>query len=289
MIARNSSFSYKDKHVPVKTIARELGVKYVLQGSVRRAGDRLRINAQLVDAQTQGQIWAERYDGTVNDVFALQDQVTDQVTNALAVTIAPEVRARIRRKPTANIEAYEIFLKAEEKRRHITSDSIRDALALYQQAIDLDPEYAEAYAGDAWAAYYVLRTGLRVLKPKDAAARVERSLARALALAPDLGMAHAVQGMLATLKGEHTRAVQSTSHAVKVAPTDAVMRLAHSHALNYAGKREASVKEAELSLRLDPNPEPFQIIQLAWHFYFGGEYQRVCMDSSSFASITFDR
>ncbi len=148
-IARNSVFIYKDKPVDIRQVAKDLGVRYVLEGSVRRAGDRLRINAQLIDGTTGSHVWAERYDREYADIFALQDEVIGQIVKALSVQLTETEQSQVARLPTESLEAYDYYLRAEQLAYRADEVSTADALAYYDKAIALDPKFADAYAGYA--------------------------------------------------------------------------------------------------------------------------------------------
>jgi len=150
VIARNSVFTYKGKPVNVREVGRDLGVRYVLEGGVQRAGNRVRITAQLVDARSGYHIWAERYDREVRDIFALQDEVTQQIVRALAVKVTEAEKIRIGRPPTGVLEAYDLVLRGHDERKHTTRGSSAEARRLFTQALELDPQYAGAYAGLGW-------------------------------------------------------------------------------------------------------------------------------------------
>jgi adenylate cyclase len=153
VIARNSSFTYKGKSVDIRTVGRELGVRSVLEGSIRRAGNRVRITAQLIDAATGGHVWADRFDRDLTDIFAVQDEVTRQIVDALKVKLTPGEEARIADSPTKNLEAHDLFLQG---RALATSPNINgriyaQAVEFLTRAVALDPGYAQAYAGLALA------------------------------------------------------------------------------------------------------------------------------------------
>ncbi|MGH7393520.1 MAG: adenylate/guanylate cyclase domain-containing protein, partial [Candidatus Rokuibacteriota bacterium] len=150
VIARNSVFTYKGKPVKVREVARDLGVRYVLEGGVQRAGSRVRITAQLVDATTGYHLWAERYDREVRDIFALQDEVTQQIIRAMAVKLTEAEKVRIGRAPTGVLEAYDLVLRGHEERQRTTRAGNAEARRLFVRALDLDPEYAAAYAELSW-------------------------------------------------------------------------------------------------------------------------------------------
>ncbi len=151
VIARNSSFAYKGKTVTIRQVAEELGVRYVLEGSVRRAGDQVRINAQLIDAMTGGHLWAERYDRDQDDLFAMQDDVIEKIVSALAVRLTDTEQEQLTRIPTDNLEAYDYYLRAEQEGFYNISSTgtFNRTLSFYKRAIELDPAFADAYAGYA--------------------------------------------------------------------------------------------------------------------------------------------
>ncbi|MDX8503703.1 guanylyl cyclase, partial [Mesorhizobium sp. VK4C] len=153
VIARNSSFIYKGRSIDIRTMGRELGVTSVLEGSIRRAGNRVRITAQLIDATAGTHLWADRYDRDLTDIFVVQDEVTRQIVEALKVTLTPAESARIARTPTRNIEAHDLFLRGREALfgPEKTKESFEREIALFTQAIELDPDYAEPYVGLAHA------------------------------------------------------------------------------------------------------------------------------------------
>src|SRR5882724_8864071 len=150
IIARNSVFTYKGKAVKIREVGRDLGVSYVLEGGVQRAGNRVRITAQLVDATTGYHIWAERYDREVRDIFALQDEVTQQIVRAMAVKLTEAEKIRLGRSPTGVLEAYDLVLRGAVERHRTTREGNADARRLFVRALDLDPGYASAYLGLAW-------------------------------------------------------------------------------------------------------------------------------------------
>ncbi|MCZ6511477.1 MAG: hypothetical protein O7A62_12940, partial [Alphaproteobacteria bacterium] len=154
VIARNSSFQYKGQTVDVKRVGRELGVRYIVEGSVRRAGNQVRITAQLIDAETGGHVWAERYDGSLDDVFALQDKVTGQIIDALRVQLTPSERLAVDTRGTNNSAAYDAYLRGVgllAERKYLDTEGNAAAQATFEEAIRLDPGYAQAYAGLSWA------------------------------------------------------------------------------------------------------------------------------------------
>jgi TolB-like protein len=146
VIARNSAFAYKGKPVGVKQVAQELGVRYVLEGSVRKAGNRVRITGQLIDATTSAHIWADRFDGALDDIFELQDQVASSVAGAIEPKLRQSEIERASRKPTANLTAYDLYLRALAQGYRYTEEGLAEAVVLARQALAIDPSYAPAAA-----------------------------------------------------------------------------------------------------------------------------------------------
>jgi adenylate cyclase len=145
VIARNSSFTYKGRAVDVKQVGRELGVRYILEGSVRKAGSRVRITGQLIDSATGAHFWAERFDGSLADIFDLQDQVTSSVVGAIAPRLEQAEIERARRKPTENLDAYDFYLRGLAGAHQWTDESTAEALNHFYRAIELDPNFAASY------------------------------------------------------------------------------------------------------------------------------------------------
>jgi adenylate cyclase len=184
VIARNSSFTYKNRTVNVKQVGRELGVRYVLEGSVRKAADRVRITAQLIDAISGAHLWADRIDGTFDDIFLLQDRVTENVVGAIAPKIEQAEIERTKYKPTGSLDAYDCYLRAMMYFYKWTSESISEALRLFYRAIELDPNFASAYGLAAWC--YVRRRLSGWMKdPQKEIPELERLARRAVELADD--------------------------------------------------------------------------------------------------------
>jgi TolB-like protein/class 3 adenylate cyclase len=144
VVARNSSFQYKNQTVDAKQVGRELGVHYLLEGSVQRAGNQVRINAKLIDTRTGGNLWAERYDGQLDDVFALQDKVTGQIVGALSLNLNAEDKAQLADHGTTNIEAHDAFLRGRSFAANLTAEGAKQAILHYQRALELDPNYKRA-------------------------------------------------------------------------------------------------------------------------------------------------
>src|SRR5439155_19927327 len=146
VIARNSAFTYKGKAVKVQDVSREMGVRYVLEGSVRKSDDQVRVTAQLIDGLTGGHVWSERYDRPLQEIFALQDEIREKIVLALKVKLTPEEQAQFKRAPTNNLEAYDYYLRSLEFGVPLTKEANAQARQMCERALELDPQYAAAYA-----------------------------------------------------------------------------------------------------------------------------------------------
>lgn len=263
VIARNSSFAYKGKSHDVRNVARELGVKYVLEGSVRRVEDQVRINAQLIDATTGGHLWADRYDGSMADIFALQDKVTKKIVNALSVNLTAEETARSFRHKGVSSEAYDAFLKGWAHYRLQTPDNIAAAVSAFERAIALDPGYAYAHAAlaasywEAWEKGWVdkLNTSFfRVTK------QVKKHLEQAMKAPTPL--AHWVASKIAATQGKYKDAIREAKRAIALDSNDSAGHAALASALILAGRPAESADAIQQAMRLDPHYPPDYLVTL---------------------------
>jgi adenylate cyclase len=255
VISRNSAFTYKAKAVNVPDVARELGVRYVLEGSVRRQGETVRINAQLIDGTTGGHVWADRYDGTFDDIFTLQDKVIGQIVAELKIKLTKTEEAQISRIPTSNLEAYDYFLRGEKLAYLADPTSANDALRFYQRAIGLDQGFADAYAGYARTATDVFTYGYADSLPAAVARkRAYEAAGRALTLNPRLARGYSVLALLQMLDSRHEAALTSAHKAVTLSPNSAEAHLNLAVVLVYGGRPDEALHAMERVLRLNPKP-----------------------------------
>jgi adenylate cyclase len=257
VIARNSAFAFDAEAADVREVSDELGVRYVLQGSVQRAGDRVRINAQLIDGASGEHVWAERYDREITDIFALQDEVIAAIVAALSVELTAAEQTRIDRLPTASLEAYDHYLRAEQKVYTQDTATLREVITHYQRAIELDPGFAEAHAGLARVLVDVLGYDYMDVNLSGLARdQAYEAAGRALALNPNLPRGFAVLGILQMLDGEHDEAVASLKKAVALDPSGADSHLDLAVVLTFAGRHAEGLAAMETVLRLNPRPQP---------------------------------
>jgi adenylate cyclase len=249
VIARNSSFIYKGRAVEVKQVGRELGVRYVLEGSVRKAGNRVRITCQLIEAQTSAHLWAERYDRPLDDIFALQDEVTLAVTGAIEPSLRSAEIDRVKRKRPENLDAYDLLLRA------ISADmampqGVANALPFLERALALEPGYARAHGHLAMCHHTLyLRGGLREENRQAAIHHAHAAIANGQDDSTALTLAGFVIGM-----DEHDRAAASQAFetALALSPSSAFTYLIGSAVLGWGGDAERAIDWAERALRLSP-------------------------------------
>ena len=255
VIARNSSFQYKGKAIDVRQIARELGVRYLLEGSVRHADERVRISAQLVDAQTGAHRWAERYDRRIEDIFSVQDEVAQTVASVLSIQINRAEADRALLKPPTTWEAHDYFLRGNAAQTRFLSrftlNDLDDARALLQRSIDLDPSYARAYAVLASSHLDAYLTGVNDEYRTQAALDRAFALARtAVEIEPGLPLAHAHLADVHLFRREYDDALATWGRVFELNPNFTDFR--YGRALNFAGKFGDGLAAIKRHLRLDP-------------------------------------
>jgi TolB-like protein len=258
VIARNSTFNYKGKGIDVKRVGRDLGVRYVLEGSVRKAGNRVRVTGQLIDAANGAHIWADRFDRDLTDIFAVQDELTREIISALKVKLTPEQKGRLARKNNIDVEAYNLFLRGREQAQLHTKSNNVEARTLLERAIAINPDFAAAHA-------YVAFTRLNdyVIGRGD-----ERSLqaclevaTRAVAMDDEDPYAHFVFSLILLWHREYDRAFAEVRRCLALAPSSAEGHLHLASMQYYCGDPSSSIDMLNAYMRLDPfYPE------LALHF-----------------------
>jgi adenylate cyclase len=305
VIARNSSFTYKGRAVDIKLVGRELGVRYVLEGSVRKSANRVRITGQLIDALTGAHIWADRSDSDLEDVFELQDRITSSVVGAIAPKLEQAEIERAKRKPTESLDAYDYYLRGMASFYQASKEGLSEALRLYQKAIEIDPHFASAHGMAAWCnaqrkangwmadeqrelaeAERLARRAVELGKD-DAVALSGGGFAlfyacrdrdgmsfveRALVLNPNLASAWYISGRLKVLVGEPKVAIEHLARAMRLSPLDPLMSgLQHTTALAYftLEQYEDALLWAGRSLQERPNFLPTLRIVAASNAFIG--------------------
>jgi TolB-like protein/class 3 adenylate cyclase len=267
VISRNSVFTYKNKIVKVKQVAEEFGVRYVLEGSVRRAGDQVRINAQLIDATTGGHLWAERYDGAIADVFRVQDKITSSIVNALALELTPQEVERASNLGTESVQAYDAYLLGLSFYYRRTPESFAKARTYFERAIELDSNYTEAYVAlakiYAQVGWVITYTRALSINSRDADAKAQTLLAKVTGM--PLADVHVVRSWLSLNKYQKKRAIFQAERALELDPNSVDAMEALARAQIYAGHPEPGIKLAKRVMRQNPTllARPSLLIGLA--------------------------
>jgi adenylate cyclase len=270
VISRNSAFTYKGKAANIRDVGRELGVRYVLEGSVRRSDNQVRITAQLIDA-TQGQhLWSERYDRPLQDIFVVQDEIRQHIVFALKVKLTSEEQARFKNAPTSNFEAYDYYLRGWQFWWRTTKEMNIQARQMFEKAIELDPQYAGAYAG-LGATYWIEWLSQWSADPQNLA-HAEEMLQQAIILDESLPRAHANLSLLKMFQKQYAQATTEIERALALDPNSAIGYSHLAYVLMSVGRTEEAVDAAKKAVRLDPR-QGLQLKALGEAYYHAGQYE----------------
>jgi adenylate cyclase len=272
--SRSATLRFRNKSVDPKDIASALGVGHVLEGSVRRAGDKIRVTAKLIDARTGDQVWADRYDRDAQGIFAIQDDIAHRVVTQLSRTFTAESLTRVQRTYTPNIEAYDLYIQGRAKRIPPTPPNLAAALALFDKAIAVDPKFAGGYAGAAYV--HVLR--FDAIPVPFEAAKVELDTAlrlakKAVALDPAFGPGWGSLAEAYVRTRDFDKAFDAIQMAIKMAPTDSLMRASYGKFLSYVGKPDEGIKHVKQAMRMSPDSLPL-LFFLAANHRVAGDYDK---------------
>ena len=267
VIARNSSFTFKGRNVNVQEVGRSLGVRYVLEGSVRKSNNRVRITGQLIDATTGGHLWAERFDRELTDIFAVQDDVTQHIVGALALNLAESDKQRLATEHTDNLEAYDSFLRGREQVWLLTKGANAQGRKLLQRAIELDPTFAPAYAFLACAHNldYVNRWSP---VPSESLEQADKAAIRAVSLDDQYPYAHWARAITNLYMRRHDLAIQEAKRTISLDPNLAFGHEVLGTSLHFAGRSEEALACFARAMALDPY---FPDVWL--HFYAQAVFQ----------------
>ncbi|MCC2665542.1 MAG: hypothetical protein K0S35_3464 [Geminicoccaceae bacterium] len=278
VIAANSTFQYKGKAVNVKDVARDLGVRYVLEGSVQRSNDTLRINAQLIDAPSGHHVWAERYDRDPKNFFAVQNEITRNVVGVIYPLgegrgkLQKEELERVAHTPTENLEAYDYFLQAMFYVDHYNEEDNLRARELFEKAVEVDPGYARAYAKNTWT-YILEHFNGWTDAPEAALQRAMEEAKRAIAADPNEPWAHWALASVYLMQRQHDSALQAYRKASELGPSDASTIIEYGWGLSLAGRADDGIPLIEQAMRLNPYHPDFYYAVLSDAYFVAHRYQ----------------
>lgn len=276
VIASSTTFTFKGKAVNVRRVSRQLGVRYILEGSVQRVGEQIRVNAQLIDAEKGHHIWAERLAGEIKDLVALQDEMVRFIVATLAGAVDVAERERAMRKPTENFKAYDYALRGRVYRGRSTRSMNAKAREMFKRAIKLDPTYAAAYAGLGWSHMDAFLWGW-VEDPGGALQEAQQLAHKALNLDGRSGSAHRLLGITHLKWQQYPAAIAEYQRALELNPNDAESHAGIGGALLFSGQHDAAIKAIETARRFNPNLDPASLIDLGLAYYLKGRYSAAIM------------
>lgn len=276
VISRNTASTYKGKPVKVQEVSRELGVQYVLEGSVRKADGQVRITAQLIDALQDHHLWTERYDRPQKDIFALQDEIVQKIVATLKLQLTLWEQGVLVRKTTDNLEAYDLYLRGRESATRAWVETKKEAniqaRQLFEKAVELDPTYAEAHAALGWTHANDWFLGWN----RDFAQTVERAFElgnKAVALDNSLSRPHELLGFGYLFRKQYDRAIAEAQRAVTLDPNDASAYVSLGGFLSWAGRSEEAIEPIETGIRLNPRFPTNYLNHLSFAYRLAGGYE----------------
>jgi adenylate cyclase len=256
VIARNSTFTYKGKSVNVKQVSEELGVRYVLEGSVRKTEDKVRITTQLIDALTGHHLWAEKYDRDLKDIFAIQDEISFKVVTALQVKLTDGEQALTYAGGTKNFEAYARYLKGADYVKRINKEGNLLARKMAEETIALDPNYPRGYRLLAMTHWLDVRLGLSK-DPKQSLTESVRLYQKTLAMDPSDGSARVLLGFVFTIMRQYEKGMAEAEQGVAISPNASIAHIYHGYILIFNGMHKEAIEAIKKAIRLDPLPPDF--------------------------------
>jgi adenylate cyclase len=272
VIASNTVFTYKNQPVKIKQVSEELGVSYVLEGTVQKASNKVRINAQLIDANTEHHLWAERFDRDLKDLFAVQEEIVQTIVTKLAVRVDVAERARAMRKDTANLEAYDYALRGEEFLLRGTRSANIKAKEMFKNAIEVDSRYALAYAGLGWSYYLGAINGWTEFPVRSLEKALELGQ-KALSIGEPAATTHALLGSGYLRLGKYDLAISELQRAIELNPNHALSHLTLGMVMLYAGRTDEAIQLVQTGIRFDPYSRLDHYWHLGLAYYLKGRYE----------------
>ena len=276
VVARNSTEIYKGKPADIRNVGRDLGVHYVLEGSLQPIGDQIRVTAQLIDARTGGHVWSSRYDRPATDLFNVQSDVTEKIAATLTGyegAVAEAERLLVRRKLPSDLTAYDTYLLGMEAKHKVTKEGLEEAEGLFRKAIELDPQLARAYVGLATVQFYLIDLGLAP-SVDEALSTMMDAGEKAVEIDPNDGTTHTALAMAYAYHGKPEQALAEYNRAEALAPSNADVLLIVAWSIAQFGETDRAVNLAERALKLNPHYPDWYNQGLSVVFFFGGQFDK---------------
>ena len=276
VVARNSTEVYRGKPADVRTVGRDLGVRYVLEGSIQPSGDQIRVTAQLVDTRTGGQVWSNRYDRPATDLFTVQSDVTEKIAATLTGyegAVAEAERSIIRRKPPTDLTAYDTYLLGMEAKHKVTKEGLDEGERLFRKALEIDPQLARAYVGLAYIYDYRIDLGLGI-SVADNLTKLMEAARNAVRLDPNDGETQLVLGHAFAYQGMADQALEQFAKAEALAPNNADLLINIAWFLPQFGQPDRAVELTEEALKLNPNYPYWYNQELRLAYFFGRQFDK---------------
>lgn len=253
VLSRTSSFTYKGREVDIADVAKTLDVRYIVEGSIRKAGQQIRVTAKLIDSDTEQALWADRFDRPARDIFAIQDTVIEKIVSALAIELSLAEKSRLKKIDTNNIAAYDMFLRGQQLFRLRTRTGFEQAIEAYKEAIQLDPKYARAYGGWAVVLTHQYRRGWSVSSDEEARARMLELVRKAVSLDRSSPQVHWSAGYIHVHRKEYEEAAKSVEQAIALSPNYADGYGLLAYIRNWQGKGKAAEKNIKKAIEFNPH------------------------------------
>ena len=276
VVARNSTEVYRGNPADVRTVGRDLGVRYVLEGSIQPSGDQIRVTAQLIDARTGGNVWSDRYDRPATDLFKVQSDVTEKISGTLTGyegAVAETERSLVRRKPPGDLTAYETYLLGMEAKHRVTKEGLDEGERLFRKALEIDRELARAYVGLAYIYDYRIDLGLGT-SVADNLTKLMEAARNAVRLDPNDGETQLVLGHAFAYQGMADQALEQFAKAEALAPNNADLLINIAWFLPQFGQPDRAVELAEKALKLNPNYPYWYNQGLRYAYFFGRQFDK---------------
>ncbi len=282
VIARNSAFTYKGKAVKVQDVGHEMGVRYVLEGSVLKAEGQVRITVQLIDATTGYHLWSERYDRPLQNILKLQDEIVQKIVTTLKLQLTLQEQGYLVRKHTNNLEAYDLLLRGIEPFFRFTQETNVQARQMFEKAVALDPQYAEAYAWLGWT--YWREWGFRWSTDPQTLEHAFALAQQAVALDDSLPRAHSLLSFVSAQRQQYDQALAESERAIALDPNNADSYAMRAEVLNLASRSEEAIRLVKQAMRLNPHYPPWYLSDLGWAYSFTGRYTEAVATLQEFIS-----